>query len=107
MNSAMAEHTRIERNKITPQVREVVRVRDGNECQICQEPIVNEPWEIDHIIPLRNGGMSTLDNLQLTHRTCNRMKGAGPNMRFRKGSLREMEEWYERINIKLEADYLV
>jgi len=30
--------------------------------------------EIDHIIPLNKGGRSTLDNLQLTHRQCNRLK---------------------------------
>lgn len=30
--------------------------------------------EIDHIYPKAKGGKDTLDNLQLTHRQCNRQK---------------------------------
>lgn len=31
--------------------------------------------EIDHIIPVSKNGLSDIDNLQLTHRICNRQKG--------------------------------
>ena len=30
--------------------------------------------EVDHIIPVAKGGTSDIDNLQLTHRICNRQK---------------------------------
>ncbi len=33
------------------------------------------PHEVDHIIPLNNGGQSTLDNLQILTQTQNRKKG--------------------------------
>ena len=106
MNTAMAEHSRIERNKITPQLREVIRIRDGNQCQICLESVDGFPWEVDHIIPLVNGGTSELGNLQLTHRTCNRMKGAGADFKFRKTLTHYVQE-YEAFVLELESDYLV
>lgn len=53
-------------------------------CAICQKPIdldapKNTPLavEVDHIVPRSRGGsLYALDNLQLTHHTCNRKKGS-------------------------------
>jgi RNA-directed DNA polymerase len=36
----------------------------------------NDIMEVDHIIPLLNGGMHTMDNLQLLHRHCHDSKTA-------------------------------
>lgn len=52
-------------------------------CAICGKPVdksLRSPHplsaSVDHIIPLARGGHpSALDNLQLTHRACNRAKG--------------------------------
>jgi len=35
---------------------------------------------IDHIVPLSEGGPNTIDNLALTHRRCNDLRGNVPNM---------------------------
>lgn len=53
-------------------------------CAICHRPIDLEapPFsplavEVDHIVPrARGGAIYELDNLQLTHSSCNRKKGA-------------------------------
>lgn len=42
-------------------------------CGICDEPL-GEFTELDHIKPLSRGGRHVADNLQLTHRSCNRKK---------------------------------
>lgn len=50
-------------------------------CAICGNEVdkklpKGDPWsaEIDHIIPVSRGGTSDIDNLQLSHRRCNRAK---------------------------------
>jgi 5-methylcytosine-specific restriction endonuclease McrA len=44
-------------------------------CYLCGGPIPDwQSAEIDHIEPLARGGVTTLENLRWTHRTCNRMK---------------------------------
>lgn len=53
-------------------------------CAICHRPIdldapKNTPLavEVDHIVPRSRGGdLYALENLQLTHHSCNRKKGA-------------------------------
>jgi 5-methylcytosine-specific restriction endonuclease McrA len=35
-----------------------------------------ELWELDHIIPLVRGGKHILENVAVSHRFCNRSKGA-------------------------------
>lgn len=56
--------------------------RDAWVCKICGQPVVKDvphmhPLEatIDHIIPLSKGGEHSWDNVQCTHRRCNRLKG--------------------------------
>lgn len=53
----------------------VVR-RDGQICQRCNKPVADWEVEFDHIIPFSRGGRSTVDNLRLVHRQCNRRKRA-------------------------------
>jgi 5-methylcytosine-specific restriction endonuclease McrA len=52
----------------------VVR-RDGQICQKCNEPVSDNEVEFDHIIPFSKGGGSTVENLRLIHKNCNRRKG--------------------------------
>lgn len=54
-------------------VLKVVR-RDGQICQKCNEPVLDNEVEFDHIIPFSKGGESTIGNLRLVHRNCNRRK---------------------------------
>lgn len=53
----------------------VVR-RDGQICQECNEPVKDDEVEFDHIIPYSKGGRSTVENLRLVHKGCNRKKSA-------------------------------
>lgn len=49
--------------------------RDGFTCHICGIGYVpNDPWEVDHDVPLAKGGTNHIRNLRLAHRTCNRDK---------------------------------
>jgi len=53
----------------------VVR-RDGQICQECCKPVSDNQAEFDHIIPFFKGGCSTVENLRLIHKKCNRRKGS-------------------------------
>lgn len=53
----------------------VVR-RDGQICQDCNKPVADNEVEFDHIIPFSKGGRSTVENLRLVHKNCNRKKRA-------------------------------
>jgi 5-methylcytosine-specific restriction endonuclease McrA len=57
-------------------VFERIAHRDQYRCRICgQGYIRDDPWNIDHDLPLARGGTNHLDNLRLTHQSCNRRKG--------------------------------
>jgi hypothetical protein len=51
----------------------VVR-RDGQICQRCFQPVPDNQIEFDHVIPFGKGGATTVDNLRLLCRDCNRKK---------------------------------
>jgi hypothetical protein len=52
--------------------------RDDGICQICGEKILNydQEFEADHKIAFSQGGKTTVENGQATHKSCNRVKGA-------------------------------
>jgi hypothetical protein len=52
-------------------VRDEVLERDGHKCKWCSS---GENLEIDHIVPVSQGGESVADNLQVLCRSCNRKK---------------------------------
>jgi len=54
----------------------VVWERDGGTCGICGLPADPTLWELDHVVPLALGGLHEYANVQVSHRTCNRSKGA-------------------------------
>lgn len=61
------------RSGLTPELRRRVIRRDGGLCRYCG----NKPFqiEIDHVYPVVNGGLSTIENLVTACRTCNQKKG--------------------------------
>lgn len=64
-------------------LRERIKIRDNYTCKNCGLSIKDEPnllLEIDHIIPISKGGMSTEGNLQTLCWKCNRSKGAKINI---------------------------
>jgi len=46
-------------------------------CGLCGRPVELREMEIDHVIPMAQGGTHALSNLQPAHGECNRRKGAG------------------------------
>lgn len=46
-------------------------------CPLCDErlPVDSDATEVDHIIPVSRGGTSAIENLQVVHPRCNRVKG--------------------------------
>lgn len=68
-----------QRALMTSKLRQKIKERDHFECKKCHVSISQEPHlllEIDHIIPVSKGGLTTEDNLQTLCWRCNRSKGA-------------------------------
>lgn len=68
-----------QRALMTSALRQKIMLRDNYTCKICGASVYTEPnllLEIDHIIPLVKGGLTTEDNLQTLCWRCNRSKGA-------------------------------
>lgn len=71
-----------QRALMTSKLREKIKQRDNYACQKCGLSINDEKnllLEIDHIIPISKGGISTEENLQTLCWKCNRTKGAKVN----------------------------
>lgn len=68
-----------QRALMTPKLRAYIKERDNYTCQHCGISIKDEPHlllEIDHIVPISKGGMTSENNLQTLCWKCNRSKGA-------------------------------
>lgn len=68
---------KIERSKMTNELRDAVLKRDNWTCQNCGRSIFEEPdlkLEVDHIIPISKGGKTEPKNLQTLCKKCNREK---------------------------------
>lgn len=67
-----------QRALMTSKLRQEIKKRDNFTCKECGISIKQEPHillEIDHIIPISKGGLTTKDNLQTLCWRCNRSKG--------------------------------
>jgi hypothetical protein len=66
-----------QRALMTTKLRNFVKERDNHTCTYCSVSLAVEPHlllEVDHIIPVSKGGLTTLDNLQALCWRCNRTK---------------------------------
>lgn len=67
-----------QRALMTSKLRHEILERDGYVCKNCGASLQSEPnllLEVDHIIPISKGGMTSRDNLQTLCWRCNRAKG--------------------------------
>ena len=63
---------------IPPRLRaEVIRLNEDGRCRICRKPCSPDEIHIDHVVSVANGGLTILENLQVTCETCNLAKGSG------------------------------
>lgn len=55
----------------------LVSERAGHRCEYCHAPelVFNFPFEVEHIVPVRQGGTAAAANLALACRSCNLRKG--------------------------------
>lgn len=68
-----------QRALMTSSLREKIKNRDNHTCLLCNLSVRDEKnllLEIDHIIPLSKGGITSVDNLQTLCWKCNRSKGS-------------------------------
>lgn len=68
-----------QRALMTSSLREKIKIRDNYTCQKCSLSTTNEKnllLEIDHVIPISKGGITSEDNLQTLCWKCNRSKGS-------------------------------
>lgn len=66
-----------QRALMTSKLRNLIKSRDHHTCQSCSISLAAEPHlllEVDHIIPVSRGGLSTPENLQTLCWRCNRTK---------------------------------
>lgn len=71
-----------QRALMTTELRKKILQRDGYKCKKCGVSTKEEAnllLEVDHILPLSKGGLTTEDNLQTLCWKCNRKKGARTN----------------------------
>ena len=66
-----------QRALMTSRLRNSIKARDNHTCRYCSVSLAAEPHlllEVDHVIPVSKGGLSTPDNLQTLCWRCNRTK---------------------------------
>ena len=66
-----------QRALMTANLRDYIKARDEHTCKQCSVSVAAEPHlllEVDHIIPVSKGGLSTPENLQTLCWRCNRTK---------------------------------
>ncbi|WP_200950778.1 HNH endonuclease [Arthrobacter sp. Soil762] len=66
-----------QRALMTAKLRQFIKTRDRHTCRYCSVSIAAEPHlllEVDHVVPVSKGGVSTPENLQTLCWRCNRTK---------------------------------
>lgn len=66
-----------QRALMTSKLRSFIKTRDNYSCRSCSVSVAAEPHlllEVDHVIPVSRGGLSTPENLQTLCWRCNRTK---------------------------------
>lgn len=53
-----------------------IYIRDYGICGLCNQPVSEESFTIDHIVPISKGGAHIYSNVHIAHRSCNASKGA-------------------------------
>lgn len=88
------------RKPLSDKVRFEVFKRDGFKCQYCGRSLPEVILEVDHIVPVAEGGENDMMNLITSCRECNRGKGKIPldDETILKKQKAELEELNEKRN---------
>ena len=85
MESQMRELEEIIDSEIKNASREELRQlieKQGYRCALTGIDLEPETAELDHVVPVSDGGNHSIANLQVLHKAVNRMKGAMSNDEF-------------------------
>lgn len=77
------------REPVSPYLRRAILERDDYTCCYCGATRQDGMLQIDHVIPISQGGQTTFENLVTACRSCN----------FQKGD-RALDEWSEHIRAR-------
>lgn len=88
------------RKSLSQKIRYEVFKRDGFKCQYCGRSVPEVTLEVDHIVPVAEGGENDMMNLITSCRDCNRGKGKIPldDETILKKQKAELEELNEKRN---------
>lgn len=75
-NANAVRRARIRRARIGKVSYRAILKRDAGVCHICGLSIEEAKYHFDHVIPLVKGGAHSMENIRLSHATCNLKKGA-------------------------------
>ena len=56
---------------------QIIATNQKGLCPICDTPITDEPWDVHHNKPIKDGGTNSLDNLMIAHKVCHQSKYKG------------------------------
>lgn len=79
------------RKRFSAAEREAVYKKMGGHCAYCGQEITLREMQIDHVIPIKQSGLNTMDNLLPACRSCNHYKDTMTVERFRAMLERELE----------------
>lgn len=86
------------RKHIPERTRREIYNKYGGRCAYCGWPIEYGEMQIDHLIPLRNGGSDDVSNYMPACRMCNLYKGTSSVEKFRE-NLQSLISRLEKVNI--------
>jgi 5-methylcytosine-specific restriction endonuclease McrA len=69
------------KNASREELRQLIE-RQGYRCALTGIDLEPETAELDHVVPVSDGGNHSITNLQVLHKAVNRMKGAMSNDEF-------------------------
>ena len=58
------------------QMRQLILDNYGKNCKYLDRPMVDDKYQIDHIVPISKGGDSSIENLQMISAVANKIKGS-------------------------------
>lgn len=95
-----------ERKPISKKLRFEVFKRDGFKCQYCGQSAPDVILEVDHIVPVAEGGDNNIMNLITSCRDCNRGKGKrelsdDALLKKQKADLEELNERREQMTMMM------
>ena len=70
------KENKVQRKQYSEDVRRLLYLNSNGKCAICGEPLLYDNMTLDHIIPLKMGGVDAVENLQVSCLECNQLKGS-------------------------------